>query len=259
MTPSPRPVRWVLLGALVLCVLVLIGAVGVLAHRRGVEDGAAAGAEAIARVTSTEREIADLRTETASLASARAQSEERARVAWAIADGAAAERDAVLASVRATTPPQARAKRVSAIVRGTLAPSPHNPPKEAPMFHGDPVRPLVLDGVPGMWVEAGAFEQLHAALELRPVLEAEVTALREANAAGSRALELAVRELAVVGQERDVLRIAWAAAEGDAAEARQGSSLPAWVTYGAPAAIVAAVAIGAAVGYAAAPGVTVVR
>ncbi|MEK0431753.1 MAG: hypothetical protein RL139_1557, partial [Gemmatimonadota bacterium] len=242
--------------------LLLVLAAAILGRERGLREGASQAQETLARVQSTEAALAEAQTQTASLAAARRVAEDRAEIAEALVESAEAERDQVLASVRAPMTDITRAKRVNDALgaasgrRGTLEPVMTAGPNPVPMFH-NPVRPLVLDGVPGMWVEASAFEQLHEALELRPVLERQVAALTEAHAAQRLRADLAVAELAVVAHERDVLRIAWADAETDLAEARADAPLPAWVTWGAPAAIVAAAVVGAAVGRATADGVTV--
>lgn len=229
----------------------LVVSVAYVAHRRGVENGAALAVEALDRVTATNAEIAGLQVLTASLSAARRVAEGKAAVAWALVESAEVERADVLASVRAPMSPDVRARRV----RRALALA---APDEAPTPNAPLVSPLVLDGVPGMFVEAKAFDVLHAALELRPVLERQVVALTKTATTERARADLAVRELAITAQERDVLRIAWVAAEGDAADLRESvASVVPWWSW-----VVLGVAAGAAAGYAIAASagdVTVVR
>lgn len=141
------------------------------------------------------------------------------------------------AEVRRPTSPAARARRVAVLTRSSTA----------------AVVPAQLDGRPAFLVAEETFLRLQFAAEVRPLLEEQLSLERARGDLEHDRAEFALQEVTLHLQERDVLRIAWAAAETDRADLADQlhvvASAPPWVTYVAIAA--GSLVLGASIGFAA--------
>ncbi len=238
MSPTVRPVRWVLVVGAVLLVGVVVAGAALLAHQHGIRKGAAATA---ARISAAEDRLAAVEADEATALDARARADADAAEQRRTREEAEARIAELTTQLHAPAPLPVRARRVVA---------------QLPDAKASDVATTTRSGRAGVWVAEPQFLLLEEALTLRPELE---------RALGAAKLEVAALEVRNDAQVTltglvEVKASIWrdAALEPQTTTTCPDAPLvPGWAL-GAGGVVVGSI-LGGVVGRATAPGVTVVR